>query len=249
MLSDLLLSPASGAQAERRTLRAALPARRRVHARCAGVAIAAGALMASVSLAGHAPAAAVAAKGCLRGGATLVAADRAVRVVRVRERPTRGATRVDRMLGCWVATGRRFTLFRERDFGADERQTTEWEIVDGRFVGARRTATGGVSFTTSAENFDVRARRRLAVSSRCDHFSSGDAKGIQDVVFLTRGAMAYACGELWLQSPTKGSAQLEPAGTDVRHLAASRNSTESPLLYWTVVSGGESIVKTMPFLG
>ncbi len=211
-------------------------------------ALAVAVLTACAVLASHAPAATAAAKSCLRDGATLVAGERAVRVVRIRERPSRNATRVDRMLGCWAPTGRRFTLFRERDFGDDLIQTTDWEIIDRRFLGAKKTFTGGVSFSTAAENFDVRERKRLAVSSRCDDADFGDAKGVQDVAFLTRGGMAYACGQLWLQSPTKGEVQLEPPGTNVSQLAVSKNSMGFPLLYWTVVSGSASTVKTLSYL-
>ncbi|MBW3609224.1 MAG: hypothetical protein KY463_12880, partial [Actinobacteria bacterium] len=97
-------------------------------------------------------------------------------------------------------------------------------------------------------SFDVRAGKRLADRSRCDGFEGAPESGVQDVAFLPRGGMAYACGQLWLQSPAKGAVQLEPPGTNVTHLAVSKNSTESPLLYWTVVNGGTSTAKTLSLL-
>lgn len=236
-------------RAESRTPAAAPPPLTPARVRCGGVAaIATAALLACAVLASHPSAASAAAKSCQRDGAKLVVADHAVRVVSIREKPSKGATRVDRMLGCWVATGRRFTLFRERDFGADERQSTEWEIVGGRFVGAKRMFATGVSSGAGAESFDLRARRRLATSRRCDSFASGDAKGIQDVAFLPCGGMAYACGQLWLQNPAKGEVQLEPPGTDVSQLAVSKNSIGVPLLYWTVGSAAGPTVKTLALL-
>ncbi|MBW3607699.1 MAG: hypothetical protein KY463_04990, partial [Actinobacteria bacterium] len=113
--------------------------------------------------------------------------------------------------------------------------------------GAKRMYSTGVSDGASAESFDVRARKRLADSRRCDGFEGGAGRGIQDVAFLRRGGMTYACGQLWLQSPAKGALQLEPPGTDVTHLAVSNNMNGS-LLYWTVVSGGRSTVKALSYL-
>lgn len=107
--------------------------------------------------------------------------------------------------------------------------------------------TTGVSDGASAESFDVRAGKRLADSSRRDGFEGGVESAIQDVAFLRRGGMAYACGQLWLQSPAKDTLQLEPPGTNVTHLAVS-NNMDGSLLYWTVVSGSSSTAKALSYL-
>ena len=60
-----------------------------------------------------------AAKSCQREGAKLLAADGRVRIVSVKERAQNSETRRDRIYGCWTTTGRRFTMFLQRDFGLD----------------------------------------------------------------------------------------------------------------------------------
>ncbi len=65
-----------------------------------------------------APVAQAAPKSCQREGGKLLAASGSARVVSVSERPQSSETRRDRIYGCWTSTGRRFTLFVEREFGS-----------------------------------------------------------------------------------------------------------------------------------
>jgi hypothetical protein len=82
-----------------------------------------------------APAVQAAAPSCQRGGAKLLAAGGSTRVVSVKEMPRNSETRRERILGCRTTTGRRFTLFLQRDFGLDLIERADIEIVDGRYIG------------------------------------------------------------------------------------------------------------------
>ena len=86
-----------------------------------------------------------AAKSCQREGAKLLAADGRVRIVSVKERAQNSETRRDRIYGCWTTTGRRFTMFLQRDFGLDLISRAQFEIVDGRYIGVIQQFEGGVS--------------------------------------------------------------------------------------------------------
>ena len=196
-----------------------------------------------VLVAARPPGAAAQTRSCVRGGAQLEAVAGKVRVVRVEERPRRGETRRQRLLGCWVPTGRRFTLAQERDLGADLRTRTRIAIVEERFVGVIVHYEGGVSETVRAAVWDARTRRRLADSRRCD-VERGDLTGIDDAVFLPGGGMAYACGELRI-ADRAGDRQLEPPGAFARNLAVSAARAFTPRLYWTVSTPAGDEVRSL----
>lgn len=191
-------------------------------------------LRGALALAGGAQAAA---PSCLRGGASLVAAGGSVRIVSVKEKPSKNVTRQARMYGCWAPTGRRFTLLIERDFGDDLIQRTTFQIVGGRYVGAYEDFEGGVSESFSAETWDALKHVKLHDSKPCDSKDRGDASGPDDVAFLPRGALAYSCNELHI-ADANGDRLLEPAGTDVRNLAVTTTANSfNARLYWLVVAG------------
>jgi hypothetical protein len=204
----------------------------------------AAAALAAAAVAGPAPAAGATVKSCLRDGARLVAAQGSVRVVRISERRARNETRRERVYGCWTTTGRRFTIALERDFGLDLLHRTAIEIVDGRYVGATEDFEGGTSASARAAVWDARTARRLHDSAPCD-VDRGDFTGVDDVAYLSRGGMAYACGRLRI-ADAAGDRELEPAGTDVRNLAVSRNARSfRDKLYWTVAIGPVLTAKSL----
>lgn len=176
-----------------------------------------------------------AAKSCTRGGAKLLEADARVRVVSVKERRRRGETRRERIYGCWTPTGRRFTLFVQRDRGLDLIERAQFEIVDGRYIGAIRQFEGGVSESLTAATWDAQKRRLVHDSAPCNEVSAGDTYGVLDAVFFHGGGMAYTCwGHLRL-ADAHGDRDLEPAGTRASHLGISRNAHGlSERLYYTV---------------
>src|SRR5256885_15482134 len=102
-----------------------------------------------------------ASKSCLRDGAKLLAASGSVRVVSVKETPSGNVTRRDRIYGCWVTTGRRFTMLESRDFGLDEIERDSFTIVDQRYAGVLSDFEGGASEARSAATFDVKTRKAL----------------------------------------------------------------------------------------
>jgi len=177
---------------------------------------------------------------CTRGGATLEAASGKVRVVR-RELKTqsRQETRREGLSACWAPTGKRFRIATEQDFGDDLRSRTHVEIVDGRYVGVVLTGEGGVSIGVTASVFDARKAQRLHRSTLCDA-DDDDFRGPDDVAFLPRGGMAFACGALYLfrTAATKTAQQLEPAGAGARSLGLAANSDSFvDRLYWTLGDG------------
>jgi hypothetical protein len=188
---------------------------------------------------------------CLRDGARLVAAEGNVRVVRVKTRRPARATRSESLLACWAPTGRRGTVVRELDFGDDLRTRSVIEIVDGRYVGAIVDYEGGVTETIRAHVYDARNRRKVHDSRPCD-FERGDFTGTDDVAFLPRGGMAFACSRLVMFKDASSTTlqTLEPAGTDVRNLAVGRFSRGfSPRLYWSVFTGDQATAKSLPITG
>jgi len=177
---------------------------------------------------------------CTRGGATLEAASGKVRVVR-RELKTqsRQETRREGLSACWAPTGKRFRIATEQDFGDDLRSRTRVEIVAGRYVGVVLTGEGGVSIGVTASVFDARRAKRLHRSTACDA-DDDDFRGPDDVVFLPRGGMAFACGALYLfrTASTATPQQLEPVTARARSLALSSHSDSYiDRLYWTLGDG------------
>jgi hypothetical protein len=181
-------------------------------------------------------------KSCQREGGKLLAASGSARVVAVRERAQNSETRRDRIYGCWTSTGRRFTLFHQRDFGLDLIERADIEIVGGRYIGIIRHFEGGVSESRTAATWDAQRHRKVHDSKPCDGVSSGDFSGVEDAVFFRNGGIAYACGRLRIVD-SRGDRELEPAGTQVRHLAVSANTHGfGERLYWTV---GDVTVKSL----
>ena len=173
-------------------------------------------------------------KSCQREGATLLAASGSARVVSVKEKAVNAETRRVRLYGCWTSTGRRFTLFLQRDFGLDLIERAHIEIVDGRYIGVIRTFEGGVSESRTAATWD--ASRHVAVrnSKPCDAVSSGDFSGVEDAVFFRAGGLAYSCNGSLRVSDNHGDRELEPVGAKVTQLAVSANARGfGARLYWT----------------
>jgi|GEM_PF-5380834 hypothetical protein len=173
---------------------------------------------------------------------TLLAAAGNVRVLAVKEKPRRSETRRERVDGCWAPTGRRFTLFRARDFGLDLIERDRFEIVDGRYIGAIRHFEGGVSESRIAATWDARTRKRVFDTKPCDEVSAGDFGGVIDAVFFRGGGIAYTCWQRARIVDGKGDRALEPDGTTVTDLAVARNSHWfGPRLYYTVDGTPKSI--------
>ena len=191
----------------------------------------AGSLIALLAVAAPAQAAP---KSCQREGAMLLAASGNTRVVSVRERARSSETRRDRIYGCWTTTGRRFTLFLQRDFGLDLIERADIEIVDGRYIGIIRTFEGGVSESRTAATWDAQRHAALRNSKPCDAVSSGDFSGVEDAAFFRNGGLAYSCNGGLRISDGAGDRELEPQGAKVMHLAVSGNNRGfGPRLYWT----------------
>ncbi len=182
-------------------------------------------------------------KSCQRDGGKLLAAGGSVRVVSVKERRESGETRRERIYGCWTSTGRRFTLFVQRDRGADLIERAQFEIVDGRYIGAIRQFEGGVSESLQAATWDAQKRRAVHDSKPCNEVSAGDTYGVLDAVFFHGGGMAYTCrGHIHL-ADARGDRELEPAGTRATHLGISRNAHGfGERLYYTV---GDTVPKSV----
>jgi hypothetical protein len=190
-------------------------------------------------------AAAQAAPNCSRGGGKVVAASAKVRVIAIANEPKNQESRRDHILGCRVATGRRFELFFARDFGLDLIERDDYQIVEERYIGVLRDFEGGVSESRTAATYDTFTRKKLRNSGPCDSVDTGDFSGVEDAVFLPRGGLAYACGRLRI-SDSKGDRELEPPGTDVRHLAVSFNTRDfNSRLYWVVVAGNVTTAKSL----
>jgi hypothetical protein len=189
--------------------------------------------------------AAEAAPNCSRGGGKVVAASAKVRVIAIPNKPKNQESRRDHILGCRVATGKRFELFFARDFGLDLIERDDYEIVDERYIGVIRDFEGGVSESRTAATYDTFTRKKLRNSGPCDSVDTGDFSGVEDAAFLPRGGLAYACGRLRI-SDSKGDRELEPPGTDVRHLAVSFNTRGfNSRLYWVVVTGNVAQEKSL----
>jgi hypothetical protein len=179
---------------------------------------------ATALLALAAPAAHAAAPSCQREGATLLAASGKTRVVSVKEKAQHSETRRDRIYGCWTTTGRRFTLFLQRDFGLDLIERAHIEIVDGRYIGIIREFEGGASESQTAGTWDASKHVALRNSKPCDTVDIGDFSGVEDAVFYKNGGMAYSCNGNLRLTDNKGDRELEPQGAKVNSLAVSSNS-------------------------
>jgi hypothetical protein len=180
-----------------------------------------------------APAAHAAAPSCQRDGATLLAASGKARVVSVKEKPQHSETRRDRLYGCWTTTGRRFTLFLQRDFGLDLIERAHIEIVDGRYIGIIRDFEGGASESQTAGTWDASKHVAVRNSKPCDSVDIGDFSGIDDAVFYKNGGMAYSCNGSLRLTDGKGDREIEPQGSKVNSLAVSSNSFNAgPVLFY-----------------
>jgi len=189
--------------------------------------------------------ASAAAPNCSRGGGKVVAASAKVRVIAIPNKPKNQETRRDHIFGCRVTTGKRFELFFSRDFGLDLIEHDTYEIVQERYIGVIRDFEGGVSESRTAATYDTFTLKKLRNSGPCDSVDTGDFSGVEDAVFLPRGGLAYACGQLRI-SDSKGDRELEPPGTDVRNLAVSFNTRGfNSRLYWVVVAGATTTAKSL----
>ena len=145
----------------------------------------------------------------------------------VKEKPQNSETRRDRIYGCWTTTGRRFTLFLQRDFGLDLIERAHIEIVDGRYIGVIREFEGGVERVADRRHLGrLQARRgpQLQAVRRGLH---GDFCGVEDAVFFRSGGLAYSCNGNLRITDSKGDRELEPQGAKVTGLAVSANAPAS----------------------
>jgi hypothetical protein len=173
-------------------------------------------------------------KSCQREGATLLAASGSARVVSVKEKAQNSETRRVRLYGCWTSTGRRFTLFLQRDFGLDLIERAHIEIVGGRYIGVIREFEGGVSESRTAATWDASKHVAVRNTKPCDEVSTGDFSGVDDAVFYRGGGLAYSCNGSLRLSDNKGDRELEPQGAKVSQLAVSANSHNfGERLYYT----------------
>ncbi len=173
-------------------------------------------------------------KSCQRDGAKLLAASGSARVVSVKEKAQNSETRRDRLYGCWASTGRRFTLFVQRDFGLDLIERADIEIVAGRYIGIIRQFEGGVSESRTAATWDAQKHVAVRNSKPCDEVDDGDFSGVQDAVFFHGGGLAYSCKGGLRVSDNHGDRELEPIGAKVNQLAISSNARGfGARLYWT----------------
>src|SRR4051794_33614042 len=180
---------------------------------------------------------------CQRDGARLLAASANARVVSIKERPHGSETRHDRIYGCWTTTGRRFTLFVERDFGLDLIERAHIEIAGGRYIGVIREFEGGVSDSQTAGTWDAQRHVALRTSKPCDEVSTGDFSGVDDAVFYRNGGMAYSCNGSLRLTDGEGDRELEPQGAKVSQLAVSANSDSfGERLYYLADTTAKSVV-------
>ena len=161
-------------------------------------------------------------KSCQREGATLLAASGNARVVSVKEKAQNSETRRVRLYGCWTTTGRRFTLFLQRDFGLDLIERAHIEIVDGRYIGIIRDFEGGVSESQTAATWDASKHVAVRNSKPCDEVSSGDFSGVEDAVFFRNGGLAYSC------NGTCGSPTTTATASSSRWARTSPSSPSRP---------------------
>jgi hypothetical protein len=170
---------------------------------------------------------------CQRAGAKLLAASGNARVVSVKEKAVNAETRRDRIYGCWTTTGRRFTLFLQRDFGLDLIERAHIEIVDGRYIGVIRQFEGGASESRTAGTWDASKHVAVRSSKPCDAVDTPDFSGIEDAVFYKGGGLAYSCDGNLRLSDNKGDREVEPRGSKVSGLAVGANTRLSgPRLYY-----------------
>jgi hypothetical protein len=162
---------------------------------------------------------------CDRGRATVSGGDDvrgSVLVVRVDERPLDSESSRVAVYACWRPTGRRFLLRREHHFGLDGTEPTSTMVIDRRYVGVLALTLGSHSSWASAAVWDVRSGRRLHDTRACppDPSVEDAASGVQSVVFLPGGGMAYACDQLRL-ADDHGDRQIAPPGSRAHNLAVS----------------------------
>ena len=199
-----------------------------------------GSLIAVLAVAAPAQAAA---PSCQREGAKLLAASGNARVVSVKERAQNAETRRDRTYGCWTTTGRRFTLFLQRDFGLDLIERAHIEIVDGRYIGVIREFEGGVSESRTAGTWDASKHVAVRNSKPCDGVSTPDFSGVEDAVFYRNGGLAYSCNGSLRISDNKGDRELEPVGAKVTQLAVAANARGfGARLYYTADTTLKTVV-------
>ena len=190
-----------------------------------------------------APAAQAATPSCTRDGGRLLAAGGSVRVVSVKEKAQNSETRRDRIYGCWTTTGRRFTLFLQRDFGLDLIERAHIEIVDGRYIGVIRDFEGGVSESQTAATWDASKHVAVRNSKPCDEVSSGDFSGVEDAVFFRNDGLAYSYNGSLRISDNKGDRELEPVGAKVSQLAVAANARGfGARLYYTADTTLKTVV-------
>ena len=189
---------------------------------------------------------------CLRGGARIVAdgalradSDRPIRsrtvVVRRRLRPGANESYRANLLACWRPTGRRTVIRRESQSGLDSGEENRVTVVDDRYVGVDTFFYCGPCGTWGgAAVWDARRGRRLHRSSGCPPTQSGGftGGGVEEVVFLRGGGMAYLCDQLRI-ADRRGDRQLAPPGSEPRELAVTPDSVRERLYWVTGASGSE----------
>lgn len=177
-------------------------------------------LAALVAVLALTPAEAAKRKRCNRGGATVVALEGNVQVVK---RSVSGRTRWE---GCWAKTGKRF---RVAGGHSESDASATFDIQGGRYLGVLEFIATGTADETQARIYDTSTGKLLHDSNTCFEGQPGQLE-VTEAVFLRNGGMAVACDRLIVfRTSASDATQLEPAGANARGLAASRDGR---VVYW-----------------
>jgi hypothetical protein len=180
-----------------------------------------------------------AARSCTRGGATTIAVDGAESVVAVKATPVDGYL-TDKLYACSASTGKRVYLFSSTLRDGDRTERDTFTFIDDRHIGVTVSIAFGIGSTYAAAVYDPKSGKRTQTTGPCNRYALSDTdSGPDEVVFLPGGGIAYTCGRLRI-ADGHGDRELEPAGSDVSHLAYGNGR-----LYWTLRTGDQQTIKSL----
>jgi uncharacterized protein YkwD len=186
-----------------------------------------------------AAAARAAPKSCTRGGATTVASEARESVVAVKAKPVDGYPTA-KLYACAASTGKRVYLFSSTLPNDERHEDDAFTFIDGRHLGVTVSIGMGIGGTYKGAVYDLKTGRPTHTTRPCDDYSLSDTdSGPDAIVFLPGGGIAYTCGRLRI-ADAKGDRDVEPAGSEVSHLAYGNGR-----LYWTLTVGGQETVKSL----